>query len=304
MKMKKRSVKYRKVVRTHGYKTHYNMGRIGVLLLGILIVLASIVCLVIYALDSSDGKENSSGNSSVSQTSTVSEDTGSSQSESKPVSDNQSSAAESSSSVPSENETPVVQEPEAPPVSADFNNALFIGDSRTKGFMLYSGVSEATYFTSTGLNVSTAMTKPIVDAGDGTQITIPQALRKGQYSKVYVMLGVNELGWTYSNIFIEKYQALLNEIKATQPGAKIYVQSILPVSAQKSASDPIVNNTKINEYNTLIQQMCSSLGVTYLNSAESVADAQGNLPAEATTDGVHLNQAYCIKWRDYLKAHS
>ena len=30
----------------------------------------------------------------------------------------------------------------------------------------------------------------------------------------------------------------------------------------------------------------------------------GALPEEASTDGVHLNKEYCLKWLDYLKSHT
>lgn len=305
---KRRSGLRRKVVRSNKRYHHYNLGRIGVLLLGILIVLASGICLAIYAMDK-DGGDSSSGSSSSQTSESKQESSLSSEDISASVSSDPSVSSkepESSSEEPSSESSkpPESSEASKPPVNSDFSNALFIGNSRTRGFMLYAGVPEATYFTSTGLNVTTAMTKAIVDAGSGNMVTIPQALRMKQYSKVYVMLGINELGWPNPSVFIQKYQTLVNEIKATQPGAAIYIQSILPVTAEKSAADAYINNPRINEFNQLIQQMAASSGVQYLNVAQGIADASGNLPNEATTDGVHLNPTYCVKWKEYLNANS
>ncbi len=50
--------------------------------------------------------------------------------------------------------------------------------------------------------------------------------------------------------------------------------------------------------------MAEEKQVYYLNVAEAVADDNGYLPEEASTDGVHLNKEYCAKWLDYLKSHT
>lgn len=193
-----------------------------------------------------------------------------------------------------------------PAAQGDFSNTLFIGDSRTRGLQLYSDLSEATFYTATGLNVTSAMTKPIVTDEAGNQLTVPQALKTRQFDKVYIMLGVNELGWSYSEVFIDKYRQLVQTVRQEQPNAVIYIQSILPVTAEKSASDAIYNNPKIDEYNGLLQQLATEFGegVSYLNVRQSVMDAQQNLPADASVDGIHLNQPYCLKWADFLRQNS
>ncbi|HPU58791.1 MAG TPA: hypothetical protein PLG48_04695, partial [Candidatus Avimonas sp.] len=85
---------------------------------------------------------------------------------------------------------------------------------------------------------------------------------------------------------------------------KIFIQSILPVSASKSASHPSFNNPKIKVYNSLIYDMCVKKQLIYLNVAEAVQDKDGNLPADATTDGIHMSKAYCDKWMMYLRTHT
>lgn len=185
-----------------------------------------------------------------------------------------------------------------------FDDAVFIGDSRTQGFILYNNLSNATAYVDKGLKVDTAFTKADIEV-DGVQMSAMDALAQNTgFQKVYVMLGVNELGWAYSDIFIEKYGELVDKIKEIKPDAEIYIQSILPVSEEKSNQDQIYNMTKINEYNGLIQEMAQEKEVYYLNVAEAVADSEGYLPQEASTDGVHLNKSYCAKWLDYLKCHT
>ena len=184
-----------------------------------------------------------------------------------------------------------------------FDDAAFIGDSRTQGLQLYTGLPNATFYATQGLMVDTFFSKKFVKAGGG-KITIPDAMKNQTFKKVYIMLGVNELGWAYEKVFIQKYGEVVDKVKGLQPDAKIYVQSILPVTKAKSDGDAIYNNTKISRYNELIEQMCREKGVTYLHVADAVGLDNGALPAGSATDGVHLNREYCYKWLDYLKTHT
>ena len=184
-----------------------------------------------------------------------------------------------------------------------FDDAAFIGDSRTQGLQLYTGLPNATFYATQGLMVDTFFSKKFVKAGGG-RITIPDAMKNQTFKKVYIMLGVNELGWAYEKVFIQKYGEVVDKVKELQPDAKIYVQSILPVTKAKSDGDAIYNNTKISRYNELIEQMCREKGVTYLHVADAVGLDNGALPAGSATDGVHLNREYCYKWLDYLKTHT
>lgn len=184
-----------------------------------------------------------------------------------------------------------------------FDDAAFIGDSRTQGLQLYTGLPNATFYATQGLMVDTFFSKKFVKAGGG-KITILDAMKNQTFKKVYIMLGVNELGWAYEKVFIQKYGEVVDKVKELQPDAKIYVQSILPVTKAKSDGDAIYNNTKISRYNELIEQMCREKGVTYLHVADAVGLDNGALPAGSATDGVHLNREYCYKWLDYLKTHT
>lgn len=194
--------------------------------------------------------------------------------------------------------------PESEAVTDDFfNDAVFIGDSRTEGFILYNGLSNVTSLTAKGLMVDTAFTRPAINM-NGEKLTVMKALSKIKFNKVYIMLGINELGWAYSDIFIKKYAEIVDYIKEINSEAQIYVQSILPVSYEKSSSDKIYNNNNISNYNKLILEMTKDKQVYYLDVAEDIKDEDGNLPVDASLDGIHLKKEYCQKWFEYLKTHT
>ena len=184
-----------------------------------------------------------------------------------------------------------------------FDDAVFIGDSRTEGFILYSGLSNAISYANQGLMVDTVFTKPVINMS-GSKISVMDALRQTDFSKVYIMLGINETGWPYSSVFIEKYGKIIDEIKDINPKAVIYVQEILPVTDKVSQTHSYVKNEKIKEYNALIRQMAEEKEIYYIDTGNAVADANGSLPEDAASDGIHLNKSYCEKWLEYLKKHT
>lgn len=184
-----------------------------------------------------------------------------------------------------------------------FDKAVFIGDSRTEGFIMFNKLSNINALTTKGLMVDTVFTKKAINK-NGKKMTVSQALSTSNFDKVYIMLGVNELGWVYSDVFIDKYKKIIDYIRQVNRDSIIYIQSIIPVSKKKSDSDKIYNNTNINNYNALIKKMCNDKKVYYVNVREEVVDENGCLPVGASVDGVHLNREYCLKWYNYLKTHT
>ena len=183
---------------------------------------------------------------------------------------------------------------------AYFDTAVLIGDARTEGLSLYTGMSNLDAFCSKGLNIEKVMTEPIVSTSEG-MLTALEALKLKEYENIYISFGINELGWIYEDIFVDDYKAFIDEVRAIQPNATIYVENILPVSKALSDEDEIYNNSNIKKFNKLLKGMCKDYGdVIYLDVASSVT-VDGVLPADASTDGRHCNQAYCEKWLDYIR---
>lgn len=184
-----------------------------------------------------------------------------------------------------------------------FDDAVFLGNSRTETFVLFTGLSNATCYAYKGFSVSKVFEQAIVPI-NGQKLTVIDALKHTDFSKAYLMYGFNETGWVYPEIFIEKYGKIIDEIKNVNPDATIYVQSIIPVSKAYSNSNPTEGNERIEEYNKLIEQMAKEKGVEFLNVKESVIDSEGNLPADAASDGIHLKREYAEKWLDYLRTNT
>ncbi len=191
----------------------------------------------------------------------------------------------------------------APADTAYFDDAVFIGDSRTEGLFLNTGLSNATSLAHMGLMVDTVFTRPLFNV-DGEKVSVIDALKTAGFSKVYVMLGINETGWIYSSVFIQKYGELIDAIREINPDAVIYIQAIMPVSQRVSDTHSYIKNAKISEYNQLLQQLAEEKQTYYIDAAGAVAGEDGALPEDAAPDGIHLARSYCQKWLDYLMAHT
>lgn len=185
-----------------------------------------------------------------------------------------------------------------------FDDAVFVGNSRTQGLLLYTGISAKSY-ADVGLTVETVFTSEVFTDPDDPEnkVTAAEALQKGDYTKVYLMFGINELGWQSQDAFLNKYASLIDTIQESHPDVQIYVQSILPVCESKITGKSYLTNARISSFNTRLQEMAKEQEVFYLDVASAVADESGALPADASTDGIHMQKDGCLIWEEYLLTH-
>ena len=186
----------------------------------------------------------------------------------------------------------------------EFADAAFVGNSLTVGLMMNTDIPKATFLASTGLNVTSAMTDKVAKLSNGKQGTILDALKEKQYGRIYVMFGINEMGWPYPKVFEEKYTQLVNEMKKLQPDAKIYIQSILPVNSKAIKTNKVFTNDNVNKFNKYVMNVAELTESKYLDVGSVMKASNGALPEDASTDGIHLVHSYCQKWLDYLIKNS
>lgn len=184
-----------------------------------------------------------------------------------------------------------------------FEDALFIGDSRTVGLREYSSVSQADYYAATGLTIYKALDSKIVSMdGSKDKISIDEALKQKQFGKIYIMLGINEMGTGTVDSFIEKYTEVINHIRQLQPEAIIFIQGIMKVSTEYSELSDYIDNQGIDERNVRLEQLADEENIFYIDINPLICDENGGLHEAYTTDGVHLKAEFIFVWTDFLKA--
>lgn len=183
-----------------------------------------------------------------------------------------------------------------------FKDALFIGDSRTVGLSEYSGWTEPAYFADVGLTIYDIFDKEIAEV-NGKKLTIDKALAKQKYGKIYIMLGINELGTGTTKTFVAAYKKVIEEIQKLQPDAIIYIEGIMNVTKKKSDSDPIFNNKNIKDRNKGIAALADNKATFYIDVNEVITDKTGGIPEKYTFDSIHLKAAYYKIWTEFLLNH-
>lgn len=158
------------------------------------------------------------------------------------------------------------------------DDAVFIGDSRTDTLKMYAGWDNATYYVKTGTNIWDIM--DVVP--DDENITIDEELQKHQFGKVYIMLGVNELGTGTAETYYQQFKKVVERIRELQPDALIFVESIIHVSALKDAEGTVINNKEINARNKWLKKLADNKTIFYLDYNEVLDDENGALKADST----------------------
>lgn len=187
-----------------------------------------------------------------------------------------------------------------------FTDVLFIGDSRTVGMYEYGGLEEvATFYASTGLTVHKMFSAPVVEVpGQKKKMTIEEALQEKQFAKIYLMIGINEMGTGNVETFMEKYREAVAHLQELQPDAIIYLQGIMKVTTERSEQGDYIHNEGIEERNAEIAKLADNVKVYYLDVNPLVCDETGGMEPSYTFDGVHLKAQYTGIWKEFLKEHA
>lgn len=144
--------------------------------------------------------------------------------------------------------------------------------------------------------------KKIVNLGYSGDYPEAMLRRVGQIKtvhpkKVFLMAGVNKLHHYSDEQFETKYRRLVDSISAAVPGARIYLQSILPHTAKCKS---VASNARIVEANAIIKAVAQEKGMTYVD-LYSLYDVDGNLPDDMSIDGLHLKDESYSLWAECIR---
>lgn len=188
-----------------------------------------------------------------------------------------------------------------------FSDAVFLGDSRTEGLQLYSGLHAEDFFWSKGMTVFRVddPEKRVIQV-DGEKLTMMEALSRKEYAKVYIMIGINELGYPASS-YNKGLRAMVDRVKELQPNAIIYLQTLPPVNEEKARDSGLgsyINNENVSAFNDIVLRTAADKGVALLDVASIFRTESGCLAEDMAADGVHFYRAGYQIWAEYLKTHT
>lgn len=185
-----------------------------------------------------------------------------------------------------------------------FEDAVFIGDSRMQGFRNLSGITKGSFVTAVGMELENFYTDSQIATAAGN-VTVLDALKNINFSKIYMMLGTNELGAYDMSQVGESYRQVLADIKQLSSSSDpiVYVYSVIYVDEPLVTTGDYVNNTNVDAVNMEILKMCKEEGYHYINLNEVLSNGYHGLISGAAEDGIHLNTDYCKEWLEYTKTH-
>ena len=224
----------------------------------------------------------------------------------------------SSYTVPVTNEPLGEAETTAAPDSY-FDGAVFVGDSATmklEAYVNYQRQTNPTFFgtarflTNSSLGVGNALWLVSDDSAhpvfEGTATAVEDAIgRMGDVRRVYLMLGINDIGVYEVDEYLDNYRTLIGLIQKAAPNADICVESILPGSMNRTTAP---GNGDIFRFDLALAAFCRERGYRYIDVASALRDASGALTAAYCQDpagtGLRLNDSAAIAWIDYLRTHA
>ena len=171
-----------------------------------------------------------------------------------------------------------------------FDDAVFIGDSRIVSLYLYSDWKNATYYCSSGMTLGGVFKDPTGQWKDGNwKENIATALQEQQFKKVYIMIGINDMGVGDLDYFVNHYTDMLQKIREWQPNAIVYIMSIMNESEERDAKGDYINNEAIRERNEKLQGFADGQNIFYLDINSAVCDENGYLTADYTFDAKNIS---------------
>ncbi|NEU04332.1 GDSL-type esterase/lipase family protein [Clostridium senegalense] len=163
--------------------------------------------------------------------------------------------------------------------------SAFMGDSITEGFSFYELVEDK---------------RVLANKGDTTEVAVSYVnqLKDINPKNIFILYGMNDLiCFSKNEDFISQYEKLIEDIKKEVPNSTIYVQSVFPVASFGEDATNGITNTRIEEVNKLIVNMCVRQRVNYIDISKLL---KGN-DDSFEPDGKHVKGTFYSTWIDEIK---
>lgn len=175
--------------------------------------------------------------------------------------------------------------------------SLFIGDSRTIGLLEY-GDLEGDFFATVGMSVYNILGTRVSVNGEDT--SLEEVLARKNYESIYVMLGINELGYDLDHT-VKKYSGLLDFIRERQDGPTVYVEANLHITKKLSDTDGYLSNPALDTLNGRLRELADGDRTVFIDANPLFDDENGALDPTKAADDVHLLARYYAEWGQWIK---
>ena len=134
---------------------------------------------------------------------------------------------------------------------------------------------------------------------DGGVLRRLDVVGKARPRHVFLMIGVNDFWHTPPKALeaaIADYAQLAEALPRAVPGARIWMLSTFPTSGEYASL-----NANVQELNKHVRQLAARHRATFVDMQPLMADANGALRPELTSDGIHLSALGYDVWTRELE---
>jgi lysophospholipase L1-like esterase len=176
-----------------------------------------------------------------------------------------------------------------------FQNVVLVGDSITEGFDV------AKFFSG----------RRVLNRGIGADVignALPPGDKRGVLKRMdesffncaardaFLLIGINDLGDSRTPEVMEAgYREILEKVKKNAPLLTVHAQSVLPTRGNHAK-----RNANVNDFNQRLQKLAKEFDYDYIDLHSQMKDDRGDLKAEFTADGLHLNAEGYKVWKTQI----
>ena len=134
-----------------------------------------------------------------------------------------------------------------------------------------------------------------------------------QPRKLFINIGTNDIrpmpeGEDWFTHLSANYRKICEIIREKLPDTVVYMMAYYPVNlnvpaAKENPSIQVRTNENLAKANRMVSALASEFGFHYIDVNDGLKDAEGNLQAEHTADGIHFDAAAYRTVFDRLKQY-
>jgi lysophospholipase L1-like esterase len=126
---------------------------------------------------------------------------------------------------------------------------------------------------------------------------------EAQPKQIFLMVGINDLVMINKSVkeIIDKYQQILIKFQSVIPETQVFIQSVLPVN--ENIYLYWEDDQKIVNLNSKLKGLAAEFDYQYIDIHSYLIDAEKQLDAKYTADGLHLNGKAYLLWAEIIKQY-
>jgi len=188
-----------------------------------------------------------------------------------------------------------------------FDDAAFIGDSISYSLMVYNtrhgGLGSPLFLVRGSLSLHNTQNGMMEVYFQGKNMAPWDALAASGVKKVFLHLGMNDIGYWGIDDTMLHWETFLGHIREVCPDIEVYIQSLTPVWFR--VQEKLLNNDNVDLYNERLKEFAEANGCHFVNIAPYFKDYTGGLAKPYCADDfVHMTEEGNEVWTRVLLAYA